>query len=313
MLLIGPSMLSGIGQHLFKYSHVLKHARYIQIGAKEIPEDDVALIFALPIKEWFDIIPEIKRKCKKVICMTTCETETVHEAYGELFKHFDKVAVSSRYCKKVFSRQFPHTEFIIVRAHVPVKAITSVTNTFGIPSGKYIFYHIGNVLDQRKNFKGILEAFVRLNLPDTLLVVKATCHGNVNINLPNVIMINGLIPEQELDGLHKICDCYVSFSNSEGIGLGAVEAAIQNKPVIIPEYGGAVDYIRTPYLIECDKQEVPNDDFLFKKGMIWGKPKFDQLMKFMKDAYDKKLTYMDHSHTRFVVGPEEFYRTFALM
>ena len=313
MLLIGPSMLSGIGQHLFKYSHVLKHARYIQIGTNEIPEDDEALIFALPIKEWFDIIPEIKRKCKKVICMTTCETETVHEAYGELFKHFDKVAVSSRYCKKVFSRQFPRTEFIIVRAHIPVKTITTVTNTFGIPKGKYIFYHIGNVLDQRKNFKGILEAFIRLNLPDTLLVVKATCHGTVNINIPNVIMINGLIPENELEGLHKICDCYVSFSNSEGIGLGAVESAIQNKPVIIPEYGGAVDYIRTPYLIECDKQEVPNDDFLFKKGMIWGKPKFDQLMKFMKEAYDKKLTYMDHSHTRFVVGPEEFYRTFALM
>jgi glycosyltransferase involved in cell wall biosynthesis len=313
MLLIGPSMLSGIGQHLFKYSHVLKHARYIQIGVDTIPEDDEALIFALPIKDWLDIIPEIKRKCKKVICMTTCETETVHEAYGELFKHFDKVAVSSRYCKKVFSRQFPHTEFIIVKAHIPVKTITAVTNTFGIPKGKYIFYHIGNVVDQRKNFRGVLEAFMRLNLPDSLLVVKATCNVNVNIALPNVIIINGLIPENELDGLHKICDCYVSFSNSEGIGLGAVEAAIQNKPVIIPEYGGAVDYIRTPYLIECDKQEVPNDDFLFKKGMIWGKPKFDQLMKFMKDAYDKKLTYMDHSHTRFVVGPEEFYRTFALM
>jgi hypothetical protein len=105
----------------------------------------------------------------------------------------------------------------------------------------------------------------------------------------------------------------VSFSSSEGIGLGAVEAAIQNKPVIIPEYGGAVDYIKTPYLISCEKQEVPHDDFLFKKGMIWGKPNFDQLIKFMKDAYDKKLTYMNHDHTRFVVGPEEFHRTFALM
>jgi glycosyltransferase involved in cell wall biosynthesis len=313
MLLIGPSMLAGIGQHLFKYSYVLQNARYIQLGVDPIPEDDTALIFALPTPAWIQSIPEIKQKCKKVICMTTCETETVHEAYGELLKHFDKVAVSSRFCKKVFSRQFPHTEFIIVRAHIPVKVIATVTNTFGIPKGKYIFYHIGNIADHRKNFKGILEAFVRLNLPDSLLVVKATCMKEISIPFPNVIVINGLLPEDELDGLHKICDCYVSFSNSEGIGLGAVEAAIQNKPVIIPEYGGAVDYIKTPYLIECGKQEVPFDDFLFKKGMIWGKPSFEQLMKFMKDAYDKKLTYMSHSHTRFVVGPEEFYRTFALM
>jgi glycosyltransferase involved in cell wall biosynthesis len=188
-----------------------------------------------------------------------------------------------------------------------------VTTTFGIPTGKYVFYHIGNIADQRKNFRSILEAFIRLNLPDCLLVVKATCKQDVAINVPNVIVINGLIPENELDMLHKLCDCYVSFSSSEGIGLGAVEAAIQNKPVIIPEYGGAVDYIKTPYLIKCEKQEIQNDDFLFKKGMIWGKPNFDQLLKFMKDAYTKKLTYMNHDHTRFVVGPEEFYRTFALM
>lgn len=313
MLLIGPSMLAGIGQHLFKYSYVLKNAKYIQLGVDPIIEDDVALIFALPIQGWLEAIPEIKRKCKKVICMTTCETETVHENYGLLFKHFDKVAVSSRFCKKVFSRQFPHIEFIIVRAHVPIKSVTTITNTFEIPKGKYIFYHIGNILDQRKNFRSILEAFMRLNLPDSLLVVKATCNQDVAVNIPNVIIINGLISENELNGLHYLCDCYVSFSSSEGIGLGAVEAAIQNKPVIIPEYGGAVDYIKTPYLISCEKQEVPNDDFLFKKGMIWGKPNFDQLLKFMKDAYDKKLTYMNHSHTKFVVGPEEFYRTFALM
>lgn len=313
MLLIGPSMLAGIGQHLFKYSYLLKGARYIQLGVDPIVEDDVALIFALPLQYWFDAIPEIKKKCKKVICMTICETETVHEAYGELFKHFDKIAVSSRYCKKVFSRQFPHNEFIIVRAHVPVKTVTAITNTFGIPSGKYIFYHIGNILDQRKNFKSILEAFIRLNLPDSLLVVKATCMKDVAISIPNVIIINGLIPEDELNGLHKLCDCYVSFSSSEGIGLGAVEAAIQNKPVIIPEYGGAVDYIKTPYFISCEKQEILSDDFLFKKGMIWGKPNFDQLVRFMKDAYDKKMTYMNHEHTRFITGPEEFYRTFALM
>jgi glycosyltransferase involved in cell wall biosynthesis len=152
-----------------------------------------------------------------------------------------------------------------------------------------------------------------LNLPDSLLVVKATCIKDVEINIPNVMIINGLLPEDELNGLHTLCDCYVSFSNSEGIGLGAVEAAIQNKPVILPEYGGAVDYIKTPYFISCEKQEVPHDDFLFKKGMIWGKPNFDQLVKFMKDAYDKKMTYMNHDHTRFVTGPEEFYRTFALM
>lgn len=311
MLLIGPTLLSGIGQHLIKYAPLFTDSKYIQFMADKIPESNTALIFALPISQWLDKIPEIKRKCKNVICMTTCETETVHEAYGELFKHFDKVAVSSEFCKKVFSRQFPDTEFIIVRAHVPIKRISAIINTFDIPKNKYIFYHIGNVTDQRKNFKQILEAFLRLNLPDSLLVVKATCNQPIEIRLPNVLVINGLLPDNELNGLHSLCDCYVSFSSSEGIGLGAVEAAIYNKPVIISEFGGAIDYIKTPYMISCGKQEVPNDDFLFKKGMIWGKPNFDKLMEYMKDAYDKKLHYMDHSHTREVTGSREILRQFS--
>ena len=51
-----------------------------------------------------------------------------------------------------------------------------------------------------------------------------------------------------MEDIHAKSDCYVSFSSSEGIGLGAVEAALRNKPVIITDFGGAPEYIKTPYL-----------------------------------------------------------------
>ena len=95
-----------------------------------------------------------------------------------------------------------------------------------------------------------------------------------------------------------LSDCYVSFSSSEGVGMGAVEAAIRDKPVIITNYGGAPEYVKTPYTIDCELQELQNDDFLFKKGMQWGKPNKEQLLEFMNDAYEKRLRYMDHSHTK---------------
>jgi len=38
--------------------------------------------------------------------------------------------------------------------------------------------------------------------------------------------------------------------------------------------------------------------------MVWGDPDFKQLMEFMKDAYDERLTKMDHSHTRSLVSSE---------
>jgi glycosyltransferase involved in cell wall biosynthesis len=143
-------------------------------------------------------------------------------------------------------------------------------------------------------------------------VVKATCNQPVDIKLPNVEVINGLISDEEIDKLHDRCDCYVSFSKSEGVGMGPVEAALRDKPVIITNYGGSPEYVKTPYTIDCELQELEKDDFLFKKGMRWGKPNPDQLLEYMLDAYNKKLRYMNHEHTKKLVGKENILQEFFL-
>ena len=296
MLFIGPTLLSGIGQHCKKYMDIFPRSKYIEIQ-EEIPECEKAFIFALPIPHWLDKIPEIKRKIKDVICMTVCETETVHEDYGKLFALFDKIAVPSEFCRRVFSSQFPDIKFYIIHVHIPDKR-------------PYTFYHIGNVYDPRKNFNKILETFVRMNKYDARLVIKATCKEPVLARIPNVEIINGLLSDEEMENIHARCDCYVSFSSSEGIGMGAVEAALRNKPVITTDYGGVAEYIETPYMIKCGLQYLVKDDFLFKAGMQWGKPDEDQLREFMEDAYTKKLRYMDHPRTRVLTSRESVLHEF---
>ena len=197
MLFIGPTLLSGIGQHCIKYMNLFPtvgYTKYIQIH-EDIPESDSAFIFALPIPCWLDKIPEIKRKIKNVTCMTVCETETVHEDYGKLFELFDKIAVPSEYCKKIFKRQFPDTHFYVIHAHIPDKR-------------PYTFYHIGNVYDPRKNFNKILEAFLRLNKPDAKLIVKATCNQPVKINIPNVTVINELVSDEIMEEISPVYKNY---------------------------------------------------------------------------------------------------------
>ena len=298
MLFIGPTALSGIGQQMRKYMDLFPGSKCIDIN-DEIPVCEKAFIYALPVQFWLDKIPEIKRKVKNVTCMTICETETVHEDYGKLFKLFDRIAVPSEFCQRVFKKQFPDTDFFIIHAHVP-------------DNRPYTFYHIGNVLDPRKNFNKILETFIRLNKPDARLIVKATCKQPININIPNVTIINDLVSNEVMEDIHAKSDCYVSFSSSEGIGLGAVEAALRNKPVIITDFGGAPEYIKTPYTIDCERQELVKDDFLFKAGMTWGKPNANQLMEFMEDAYNKKLRYMDHPRTRMLTSRENILQEFVV-
>tara|TARA_Y100000389_G_scaffold4962_1_gene4652 strand:- start:12122 stop:13075 length:954 start_codon:yes stop_codon:yes gene_type:complete len=298
MLLIGPSLLSGIGQHLKKYEALFPGSTYVEL-TNELPDADMAFIFALPTPQWLSIIPALKEKYKQITCMTVCETETVHCDYGSLFKHFERVAVPSAFCRDVFSRQFPETTFFVIHAHVPMEE-------------RYVFYHIGNIMDKRKNFNGILDAFVRLNEPNARLLVKATCNNRVRIDLPNVKVINGLIPEEDIDDIHRMGDCYVNFSHSEGVGLGAVEAAMRDKPVIITNYGGASEYVNTPYTVSCKIKELEEDDFLFKKGTRWGDPSSEELLEYMRDAFDKRLKYMDHSHTKRLIGSENILNEFLI-
>jgi glycosyltransferase involved in cell wall biosynthesis len=299
MIIIGPTLLSGIGQHASKYTQLFENATYHTLGS-ELPESEHGLVFLIPIQQHIEYLKYLKTRVKNLACMTVCETETVHEDYGLIMKEFKRVAVPSEFCKRVLSRQFPENEFYVIHAHIPTA-----------PEKPYTFYHIGNILDQRKNFKDILESFVRLNEPNTRLVVKATCGRDVEIKLPNVEVINGLISDTEMDAIHNRCDCYVSFSNSEGVGMGAVEAALRDKPVIITNYGGAPEYVKTPYTIACGLQELERDDFLFKKGMSWGKPDKGQLLEFMRHAYETRVRTMDHEHTKNLVGKSNVLQEFV--
>lgn len=306
MLFIGPSLLSGIGQVVQKYAKLFG-SKY-QTIEDEIPNGESVFMFALPIEPWLSKVSKISNVSKRLICMTVCETETVHPLYGELFDRLKgrPIAVPSQFCADVFKRQFPEHTFKIIRHYVPLPKQVKPQR-----SDPYIFYHIGNVLDPRKNVKKILEAFVRLNIPETFLVLKATCKEPVNWNFPRVKIINGLVSDAEIQGIHETCHCYVSFSSSEGVGMGAVEAAMHDKPVIITRYGAQCEYIKTPYVVDCELQEIPQDDFLYQKGMKWGKPNFNQLMEHMKDAFDQRLYRMNHSHTKQFVSVDSVISDFT--
>ena len=292
MIFISGTLLSGIGQVTDKYRELFDEDR-VYSYTDSIPRNQEVVLYALPLPDLFETFRKIKKEAKSALCFTICETETVHPLYGELFKIFPHIVTPSEFCKTVFERQFDHVTCSVIRHWVPIPKSISNVNPI-----EYTFYHIGNIMDPRKQTKRIIEAFLRLNLPNTKLILKATCKQPVTINLPRVEVINGLLPSSEIQKIHDRCDCYVSFSHSEGVGMGAVEAALNNKPVILTDYGGAKEYIHTPYVIPCKQKPIGFDDFLFTKDMVWGHPDFDKLVEFMKDVYDKQLRHVEHEYTK---------------
>lgn len=301
MIIAAGNKISGIGQVCEKYAKIFGTGPTRDLYEK-FPEGETIMIYALPIPHYINRIKELL-KTNTIMCITVCETDPVNPVYGELFKLMNKFFVPSEFCKDVFSKQFPENNFIVL-PH-PASPIMDKFTKFELPKNEpYVFYHIGNVLDPRKQVHKIIEAFMRLRLDNSILIIKATCVKPVEWKFPNIYVINEYLSDNYIERLHNTGHCYVTFSNSEGAGMGAIEAAVRDKPVIISDFGGAKDYIKTPYTLKCEHKQVGYSEFLFTPDLWWGKPSFQQLCEFMLDAYNKKLTYMNHSYTREYISPQ---------
>jgi hypothetical protein len=295
-LFIGPRLLAGIGQVTKRYADLLEtqghETEYIEFG--QSPKSslyDVGFAFVLPIEEHMAVVDGYMAKCKKKMHMTICETETVNAQYGVLTR-YKTLYVASEFCKTIFERQFPNVNWKILHLYASEPPPREPT------SKVYTFYTIGNVIDPRKNIRALLNAWQECKFPDARLVIKATCLKDFSINIPNLMIINGLLTNDQMEKIHQGCDCYINCSHSEGVGMGAVEAALHNKPVIITDYGGLKEYVKTPWVVPSPLGPIGFDDFLFTKDLEWGYPDYPSLVRCMRECYEAKVRHWDHTHTK---------------
>jgi glycosyltransferase involved in cell wall biosynthesis len=296
-LFLGPVLLSGIGQVTKHYSDAVDGDYYIY--GSELPQKsyDVGFVFLLPMVNNMLEADKFAKICKKMIYMTVCETDTVDDSYKTLEK-YQPMYVPSEFCKNILNNQFPNLNCKILRHYVPLPPPPPLPAKSSSP---YIFYTIGNIIDPRKNIENLVKAFQECNFPDAQLLIKATCNRPVRVNAPNVTMITQYLTTEQIQKIHQSCHCYVNCSHSEGVGMGAVEAALHNKPVIITNYGGLQEYVKTPFIINAPKDKIGFDDFLFKKDMVWGQPQFEDIVKCLKECYEQRLTHWDHEHTKILL------------
>jgi glycosyltransferase involved in cell wall biosynthesis len=297
-LFIGPPLLAGIGQVTKKYSNLLQNSEYVIFG--DVPSKSryaIGFTFVLPIQQHVAAVERYATLCDKMIYMTVCETEPVNPSY-EILTKFKTIYCPSEFSRNILAKQFPKAEWKLLHhwaSEAPHKSPSSTT--------PYTFYTIGNILDPRKNIMMLIDAFLACEFRDAArLVLKATCKAPVDWKVPGVVIINGLLDDDAMERVHASCHCYVNCSHSEGVGMGAVEAALRSKPVIIPEYGGLKEYVETPWILPCTKEPVGFDDFLFTRDLEWGSPSKDQLINYLWDCFERKITHWDHSHTRRLVA-----------
>lgn len=116
-------------------------------------------------------------------------------------------------------------------------------------------------------------------------------------NYPKVYLIPNMLSEQEMLGLHKRGNCYVSLDHGEGFGLCPFAAGAAGNPIIITGYGGALEFAtyENSYLVNYTLEPVHSMPYSpwYKGDQWWAKPDLYKASALMYSAYRAKQSAKD--------------------
>ena len=164
---------------------------------------------------------------------------------------------------------------------------------FGINPNKFTYLSSFDFLSslERKNPQGVIRAFqkafpsgddsVRLIIktmnagahPKELKKIESVIGGDSRIEIRD-----GYLAQEEMRGLIRSVDAYVSLHRAEGLGLGLAEAMYMGKPTIATGYSGNLEFmnetnsILVPYqLVQIGQSDYPNAE-----AGQWAEPNIDK-------------------------------------
>ena len=309
--LLRMPMVMGMGRAAFEYEKIFKKMGYevkcmewydFMTGRrKKIEPADVLFSFVVPQPSLLNLITNIVNQYKKTYGMTVWETEEVPFYFKSYAQLFDVMFAPSHFTANMFTPALTFLPHHVSSTSYALKEVnTGVTHILATPG--YKFYSISDFADSRKNVTQLVKGFLECNLVGAKLVLKHNRDVPKIADHPNIINLVGELTDKDLEFMHDVCHCYVNMSFSEGVGLGILEAAIRDKPIIMTDYGGQTDYVETPWLVKTQMGSVGFDEFLYTKNMKWGIPDHDDYKRMLKDVYDKSVKKHDHQNTRKLVS-----------
>lgn len=219
------------------------------------------------------------RTADRRMAMTTWETSYCPFA-TTLLRNYVRVFVPSTFCQNVLIRSVMmddpdldehHADRSILRRHIgiaPHPYDVSFWRGYGsrarathpmMPEDYPLRFYTTGAWNERKNPAGVLKAYLHAFTRADPVQLSMYCPG-ADLNEIRSIIARAAIPEADLPRLrveptalawteeqiraqHLQNDCYVSASRGEGWGFGMFEAAATGNEVIVPDYGGQLDYL----------------------------------------------------------------------
>ena len=202
------------------------------------------------------------------IGLTVWETTRIPDYWVDCCNKMDAIIVPCSWNKEVFTNSGVTVPIYVV-PHVVDLGDTSTIKEFkvnGVPDDAFKFYSIWQ-FTERKDPLSLLKAYwhafseddnvaliiktYRSDYSDaetkvvveTIQRIKQSMKMTPEQGHAPVYLVTNMLSYDEILGLHKYGDCFVSFARAEGFGLPMAEAAVLGRPVVTTGFGGVLEFL----------------------------------------------------------------------
>ena len=280
-------------------------------------EYDTCIAWLVPdiAKRAFDQEPKSVRK----VSMSLWETVNLPKSWLKSFESIDDIWVCGEFGRRIYQDSIDKAgldkKVQIVPYPVDAKSFEDeeiLDFSKAVPgkdfSNHYKFYFISQ-WNARKNFEDLLNSYWRefTKEDEVVLVLKTYINDQSpkdqshlqqalielgrrtgNPDRAPVILLHGAFSSEKMVRLHNSCDCFVSPSRGEGLGLGIVEASLAGNQIICSEFGEQTSYVN--HCITYPHMEVPVSGMAgytwYDSSQLWAQPDVTKMSDLMRKAYE---------------------------
>lgn len=158
-----------------------------------------------------------------------------------------------------------------------------------IKSYWHAFQNNENVALILKTYKNDFTSEEKTKVKD---IVKKLKNVTPMESYPPVYLILDQLSRQEVLGVHKTGDCFVSLDRGEGFGLCGFEAGAFGNPIIVTGIGGALEYAKPDhsYLVDYTMTPVSGMPWSpwYMGEMLWAEPDCGHAISLMRRVYENQ-------------------------
>lgn len=263
-----------------------------EVNVIEVAGDQVPVVFQT-------LNPKLLKNSYNILC-TYWELSKAPEEWRKHLGNIHEIWAPNKFIADAFAHIFEGPIIVMPPAMENIDGTYPSRSHFGMAEERFYFMFSFDYYSSpfRKNPLGVLQAF-QFAFPrgdeNVGLVIKSTGAADHHADIKAVIeaaaakdrrilILDRNMPREEILGLIRASDVYVSLHRAEGFGLGMAEAMTFERIVIGTDYSGCTEFLtdKTGYPVPYDLRPLGSHEYPWSHGQTWAEPDQSAAIEIMR-------------------------------